>query len=172
MNAKVQNALNGQVNAEFYSSYLYLGMSIYFQSTDLNGFAHWMRVQAQEELIHAIKIHDFILNRQGRVELKQVNAPPLKWDSPLAAFKDALAHEQKVTALINKLMDLAVTERDHATNTFLQWFVTEQVEEEANVQKAIDSLKIVGKDGSGLFLLDRDMGQRTAQTGTGGEAGA
>jgi ferritin len=172
MNGKMQNALNGQINAELYSSYLYLGMSTYFQSIDLNGFAHWMRIQAQEELGHAVKFYDYIQDRQGKVELKTISAPPAKWESPLAAFKDAHAHEQKITALIGKLVDLALAERDHATNTFLQWFVSEQVEEESNAKKAIDSLKIVGKDGSGLFLLDREMSQRIFQPATGAETGA
>ena len=159
---KMQAALNDQINAEFYASYLYLSMSAHFQTLNLNGFSTWMRVQAQEELGHAIKFYDFIIERDGTVELQQVEAPPVEWDNPLTMFEGALQHEQGVTARIYNLVDLSLGERDHATNAFLQWFVTEQVEEEATATDVVNQLKRVGDSPDGLFLLDREMGQRTA----------
>ena len=160
LNEKIQAALNKQLNAELYSSYLYLSMSGYFQSINLLGFANWMRVQAQEELVHAMKFYDFINDRGGRVALQPVEGPPTEWSSPLDAFENAYRHEQKVTGLINDLVNLAVKERDHATNIFLQWFVTEQVEEEASADEVVQKLKLMGDDGGGLFMLDREMAQR------------
>ena len=160
VNNKIEGALNQQLNAELYSSYLYLSMSAYFQSINLPGFANWMRVQAQEELVHAMKFYDFINERGGRVMLQQVKAPPAEWSSPLDVFENAYKHEQKVTGLINDLVNLAVGERDHATNIFLQWFVTEQVEEEASADEVVQKLKLVGDDSGGLFMLDGEMGQR------------
>jgi ferritin len=160
LNEKIQAALNKQLNAELYSSYLYLSMSGYFQSINLPGFANWMRVQAQEELVHAMKFYDFINERGGRVMLQPVEGPPTEWSSPLDAFENAYKHEQKVTGLINDLVNLAVKEGDHATNIFLQWFVTEQVEEEASADEVVQKLKLMGDDGGGLFMLDREMGGR------------
>jgi ferritin len=157
---KIEAALNKQLNAELYSSYLYLSMSAYFQSINLPGFANWMRVQTQEELVHAMKFYDFINERGGRVTLQKIDFPPTKWASPLNAFESAYKHEQKVTGLINDLVNLAVGEKDHATNIFLQWFVTEQVEEEASADEVVQKLKLVGKDSGGLFMLDGEMGQR------------
>ena len=157
---KIRDALNKQLNAELYSSYLYLSMSAYFQTINLPGFANWMRVQAQEELVHAMRFYDFINERGGRVMLQQVEAPPTEWSSPLDMFENVYRHEQKVTGLINDLVNLAVAERDHATNIFLQWFVTEQVEEEASADEVVQKLKLMGDAGGGLFMLDREMGQR------------
>ncbi|MDE2998183.1 MAG: ferritin [Gemmatimonadota bacterium] len=156
----VQVALNQQLNSELYASYYYLSMSAYFHATNLTGFASWMRAQAQEELIHAMKIYDFINDREGEIALTTVAAPTRHWDDSLAAFEDAYRHEKAVTAQIYDLVDLSVEERDHATNTFLQWFVTEQVEEEATASDIVNKLKLVGNDGNGLFLLDRDLGTR------------
>lgn len=158
--SNVEKALNSQFNAELYSSYLYLSMSSYFSSLNLNGFASWMRVQAQEELMHAMKFYDYIIERGGSATLKGVEGPPTAWDSPLAAFEHVYSHEQKVTALINKLVDLAIAESDHATTAFLQWFVTEQVEEESSADEVVHKLKLAGDQGSGLLLLDQEMGQR------------
>jgi ferritin len=135
-------------------------MSAYFQSINLPGFANWMRVQAQEELVHAMKFYDFINERGGRVTLQKIDSPPTKWASPLDVFENTYKHEQKVTGLINDLVNLAVGEKDHATNIFLQWFVTEQVEEEASADEVVQKLKLVGKDSGGLFMLDGEMGQR------------
>jgi ferritin len=160
LDEKMQAALNGQLNAELYSSYLYLSMSAYFQSISLPGFANWMRIQAQEELVHAMKFYDFINERGGRVQLKPVEGPPMDWSSPLDVFENTYKHEQKVTGLINDLVNLAVKEGDHATNIFLQWFVTEQVEEEASADEVVQKLKLMGDAKGGLFMLDREMGQR------------
>ncbi len=158
---RMEEALNEQINAELYSGYLYMAMSAYFAKEGLPGFATWMHAQAQEEQSHAEKFYNFILERDGRVTLKTIEAPPASWDSALAAFQDSLAHEQKVTDRINKLMDLAVEEKDHATRGFLQWFVDEQVEEEDSVRQVIDELKMVGGAGGGMFMLNRELGQRS-----------
>ena len=173
MDEKMQEALNKQLNAEVYSAYLYLSMSAYFQSVNLSGFANWMRVQWQEELAHGLKFYDYVNERGGRVILQAVEAPPSEWDSALAAFQDTYRHEQKVTGMINKLVDLAVEARDHATNNFLQWFVSEQVEEEASADEVLQKLKLVGDDPSGLFMIDQELGRRvfaapaaTAEGGT------
>lgn len=157
---KMEDALNAQVNAELYSAYLYLSMESYFQSLNLNGFANWMRVQTQEEVSHAMKIYDFINERSGRALLKGIDGPPTEWNSPLAVFKAAYAHEQNVTGLINGLVDLAIKEKDHATNSFLQWFVNEQVEEEASADEIVQQLKMMEKAPGGMFMLDRELGQR------------
>lgn len=157
---KMEKALNEQVTWELYSSYFYLSMSSYFESISLAGCAQWMRAQAQEELYHAIKIYDFINERGGRAIMESIDKPPSEWDSPLALFEDVLAHEQKVTGLINDLVNLALDERDHATNIFLQWFVSEQVEEEDTVGGVLDKFKLIGEDKSGLFALDQDLGNR------------
>ena len=125
---RMQDALNEQIKWELYSAYLYLSMSAHLSSMNLMGFANWMRVQAQEELAHAMKFYGFIEERGGRVTLAEVGKPPVEWASPLAAFEDALGHEQGVTSRINNLVDLALSEKDHATHNFLQWFVSEQVE--------------------------------------------
>lgn len=166
LNPKIQDALNSQINAEIYSSYLYLSMSAYFDSQNLGGMANWMRVQAQEELTHAMKFFDFVNERDGRVQLTQVEAPKTEWTSPLEVFEDALAHEQKVTGLINNLVDLSLGEKDHASSTFLQWFVTEQVEEEAAARTIVEKLKLIGDNPMPLYMLDGELGQRTppAQT--------
>jgi len=158
---RMQQALNDQLNAEMYSSYLYLSMEAYFRSISLNGFATWMRVQTQEENFHATKFYDFIDERGGRVILQAIDAPPNTWDSPLAVFEYTYEHEQKVTGLINNLVDLALEEHDHASNIFLQWFVTEQVEEEDNASTIIERIKLVQEAKEGLFLLDQELGQRT-----------
>ena len=157
---KMQEALNQQVNAELYSSYLYLSMAAYFESINLKGFANWMRVQTQEELVHAMKFYDFIIERGGKVVLSAIESPPTEWASPLAVFKHAYEHEQKVTGLINTLVDLAIAEQDQATNNFLQWFVAEQVEEEASADEVVQKIKLMGDASGGLFMLDRELAQR------------
>ena len=156
----VEKALNEQVNAEMYSAYLYLSMESYFRSLNLNGFANWMRVQVQEELAHAMKIYDFVNERGGRAVLKSIAAPQAEWKSPLAVFEATYKHEQKVTGLINELVNLAVKEKDHATSVFLQWFVSEQVEEEASAEKIVQHLKMLEKTPAGILMLDRELGQR------------
>lgn len=153
-------ALNEQINAEMYSSYLYLSMEAYFQSLSLEGFAAWMRAQVQEELFHAMKFYDFVCERGGRVVLETIKKPDSNWKSPLLAFKQILKHEQLVTSLISDLVEQAMKEKDHATLNFLQWFVAEQVEEEASVGAIVDKLQLIKNDTSGLFLLDAELGKR------------
>jgi len=160
LNKKMNDALNEQINAEFYSAYLYLSMEAYFESVNLPGFAKWMRAQIQEESMHAMKLYDFVNERGGRVLLKAIEEPAMEWSSPLAAFEAAYAHEQKVTGLINGLVNLAVEEKDHATNSFLQWFVNEQVEEEASADSVVQQLKMVKDSAEGKFMIDRELGQR------------
>ncbi|MDX9755530.1 MAG: ferritin [bacterium] len=160
ISAKMEEALNNQINAELYSSYLYYAMSMHFESVGLKGFAVWMKFQAQEEMMHAVKFADYLNDRDGRVKLAGIETPPSQWDNPLACFEVVLEHEQKVTKLINDLSTLAMQENDHAARTFLEWFVDEQVEEEANARQIIDDLKLVGSDKSGLFMINRELGQR------------
>lgn len=162
---KMEKALNEHLNFEILSTYSYAATAAYFDNQDLNGFANWMKVQVQEELAHSVKFYTFINDIGARVRLTAIAAPQQDFDSPLAAFEDALKHEQTVTKRIYKLLDLAREESDHATETFLQWFVNEQVEEEANVTLIIKRLKMVGGDGQGLFLMDRELATRTAGPG-------
>ena len=156
----MEQALNGQLNAEYYSSYLYLSIAAYFASIDLPGFANWMRIQVQEEEFHTLKFYDYIIERGGRVILQQIEAPPNDWDSPLEAFEATLVHEQKVTGLINDLVYLARDERDNATEIFLQWFVSEQVEEEDSVNTVLGQLKLIKDSPQALFMLDKELAQR------------
>jgi ferritin len=135
-------------------------MSAQFQAMNLKGFANWMRVQSLEEFTHADKFYNFLIDRGGRVILNSIEGPPTKWASPLAIFQDAYKHEQKVTGLINALVNLAIKEKDHAAHSFLQWFVNEQVEEEANADSIAQQLKLIGKNGQGLLMLDRELAQR------------
>jgi ferritin len=158
---KIQDAFNKQLNAELFSSYLYLSMSAHFESQNLKGMARWMRLQAQEELQHALKFLDFINERGGRVLLAAVEGPKTEWGSPLEVFEETSKHESKVTGLINDLVALSFSEKDHASSTFLQWFVTEQVEEEASAQEFRDKLKLVGDNPVALFMIDQELGQRT-----------
>jgi ferritin len=160
LSEKMQQALNDQLNAELASAYIYLSMSAYFQANDLAGMAHWMRVQWQEELMHVSKYYDYISDRHGRVHLSAIAEPPKEWNSPLDAFQHALEHERHITRLIGQLVDLSLEERDHSTNNFLQWFVAEQVEEEANVAAIVGQLKIIGDNTSGLFMVDREVAKR------------
>lgn len=160
LSEKMNAALNEQVKWELYSGYLYLSMSAYFANQGLPGASNWMRVQAQEELSHAMKFYDFILERGGAASLKAIDAPPAKWASPLKVFEESLKHERSVTARINNLMDVAMAEKDHATNIFLQWFVTEQIEEESSVGDVINKLKLVGKNGEGLLMIDKELAAR------------
>ncbi len=158
---KVESAFNGQINAELYSSYLYLSMAAYFASSNLSGFAHWMRVQADEEKKHAMKFYDHILERGGGVVLKPIDCPKTSWKSPLEAFEDAYGHEVKVTGMINGLVDLSYSENDHASRSFLKWFIDEQVEEEASANDIVSKLRLIGDKPSGaLLMLDHHLGKR------------
>jgi len=161
LNKKLQDALNAQINAELYSAYLYLAMEAYFQSLNLKGFANWMCVQSGEETGHAMKIYHYIIERGGRVTLDAIDKPPAEWKSPLAVFEAGYKHEQKVTALINDLVELACKEKDHASVIFLQWFVTEQVEEEANAAEIVGKLSMLKDIPQAVYLLDKELGQRT-----------
>ncbi|MFO8006820.1 MAG: ferritin [Candidatus Brocadiia bacterium] len=152
--------LNSQVNAELYSAYLYLAMSAYFDAEGMTGFAGWMRAQAQEETFHAYKFYHYLNERGARVRLPAIEEPPGDWSSPLAAFQNVAEHEAKVTALIDGLMDSAVEENDHATQAFLQWFVAEQVEEEATAQDIVQRLQMIGDSGQDMLMLDRELGAR------------
>ena len=153
-------ALNEQVKWEMESSYLYLGMAAYLNDQKLPGFAHWMRKQAGEEVDHAKKIYKFIEERGNRVELLPIPAPPKSWDGVKHVIEQSLLHEQKVTSLINRLVDIAAAEKDHATSVFLQWFVSEQVEEEDTFRGVLDQLEFVKPGCSAMLFLDRQMAKR------------
>ena len=159
---KIQKSLNAQMNFELSSSYLYLAMAAYFEGENLNGFAHWMKLQSGEEYGHAMKIYGYINQRNGRVNLAKIDAPKSEWKSASEVFSETLKHEKSVTKSINELVDVAIEEKDHATNAFLQWFVTEQVEEEATATNILNKIKLVGDNKNGLFLLDRELGMRAA----------
>jgi len=160
LSKKMLKALNDHLNFEMYSAYIYFSMAAYFENKDLPGCANWMIVQTKEEMIHAEKFYRYIVERDGKVQLQDLKGPRTEWDSPLAAFQEAYEHEQAVTGRINKLVDQSLAESDHATNSFLQWFVDEQVEEEASTKSVVQQLKMVGKDNQGLFFLDRELGTR------------
>ena len=157
---KIEEAINKQINAELYSAYLYLSMASYFEASNLKGFANWMKAQATEEMGHAMKFYSFVNERGGRVVLDTIAKPPEKWDSPLAVFEYTYKHEQGVTSAINKLMDLAREEDDKPTEILLQWYVTEQVEEESSANEYVEKLKLVGSSGNGLMMLDHELGMR------------
>jgi Ferritin-like protein len=156
----MEEALNKQVNRELYSSYLYLGMSAWFETQNLKGFAGWMMIQSGEERNHAMKIYEYIIARQGNVALGDIEAPKAKWTSAGKVFDEVYAHEQKVTGMIDALVDLAVKEKDHATFEMLQWFVKEQVEEEANAATICEKIKTVGDIPGHLFYLDHELSKR------------
>jgi len=161
--ATIQKAINDQTRKEFYSYYLYLSMAAYFESINLRGFAHWMRVQAKEEQEHAMKFFEYIIERQGKVVLEAINAPTAKWKTPMNVFEDAYSHERMVTESIHKIVDLAESEKDHATSVFLQWFVKEQVEEEGSANDILQKLKLVGSENSGVLVLDVELGKRASK---------
>ncbi len=170
LSPKLQEALNSQINAEYYSSYLYLAMSAYCEEINLKGFGHWFRIQSQEEMIHVMKFFQYVIDRKGRVQLGAIKAPSADWSSPQAVFEAALAHEQHVTSLINGLVQVAVAENDFATHALLEWFITEQVEEEASVDAIVSQLKISEGAPAALFMLDRELGARTASASSGSTA--
>ncbi|MEA1971664.1 MAG: ferritin [Thermodesulfobacteriota bacterium] len=154
------NALNKQINKEIYSAYLYMSMSAYSQYTGLKGFANWFMVQYNEEMEHAMKIYTYINDQGEQVKLMAIDEPPAEFESPLDMFEKTLDHEKFITKSINELADLATEEKDHATGIFLQWFVTEQIEEEGNDNDIINQLKLIGDNGNGLIMLDRELGGR------------
>jgi ferritin len=160
LSERMEKAINDQINAELYSSYMYAAMSMYFESVDMSGAAIWMKAQAQEELVHAWKFMNYVNERGGRVELQAIEKPPVEWESVLEAFQAALEHERKVSSLINALVSIAREENDHMTDNFLQWYVAEQVEEEASAGEVVRKLKLIGDSGGGLFMMDNSLGQR------------
>lgn len=157
---KMQDAINEQINAELYSAYLYLSMAAYFESMNLGGFAQWLRLQFQEEQAHALKFFDYVLERGGDVELKTISAPKTKWASALEAFKEVQAHEQHVTSLIYKLYEAALDDKDYASQALLQWYISEQVEEEKNAAEIVANLELVEARGTAVLMLDHRLGKR------------
>jgi ferritin len=156
----IEQKLNEQINAELFSSYLYLSMSAYFESNNLTGFANWMKVQAQEEITHAMKFFNFIHERGGQVTLDAIEKPEHTWKDPIHVIDEAYGHEQKVTKLIHDLVSISIDEKDFATQNFLQWFVNEQVEEEATASLLLERLKMIEGKNPGLFLLDKELQTR------------
>lgn len=163
LHSEILDALNDQLSEELASFYLYLAMSADFAAKQLSGMAKWMELQAQEELGHAMKFYRHILERGGKVVLKALSQPQASWESPLAAFSAALVHEQHITSRINALMDLARNHKDYATEAFLQWFVNEQVEEEAQLEPIVHRLKVVGDHAPALFMVDRELAARQVE---------
>jgi ferritin len=161
INKKVADLLSKQVNAELWSAYLYLAMSVWSESRGFKGFANWMMVQFKEETSHALKIKDFVLSRSGEIKLQPIAAVKTSWDSLLNMFEETYEHECKVTNLINECYEIALAEKDYATSTMLQWFINEQTEEESNALEIIDILKITGEKSGGIFYLDKNLGKRT-----------
>jgi ferritin len=160
LSQKILGALNAQINAEAYSAYLYLAMSVQADAMELKGFAHWFRLQYQEETGHMLKLMGYVLERRGKVELKPIEGPPTAWDSALEMFEATMKHEQHVTKLIDDLVNLSIAERDHATTGFLQWFVSEQVEEEATADSILQRLRMIKDSTGGLFMLDHQLAKR------------
>ena len=156
----IEKAINKQINAEFWSAYLYLSMSAYFESINLSGFANWMIMQTQEEINHAMRLYNHVVERGGRVMLDAIDKVETEWKSPLHVFQETYKHEQKVTGLIENLVDLAEKEKDRATLNMLQWFIDEQVEEESSAAEIVGKLKLIGENGNGLFMLDGELAQR------------
>lgn len=161
LDEKIEEAINKQLNAELYSGYMYLSMAAYFESIDLVGFANWSRLHAQEEFTHGMKFYDYLVSRGARVTLTQIEGPPTEWESAIAVFDHVYQHEQVVTGLINDLVDLTISLKDHATNNFLQWFVAEQVEEEETASGVLQRLKLAGDDSAALLMLDKELGSGT-----------
>ncbi len=161
LSKKIEEALNAQLNAEMWSAYLYMSMAAYCHANGNQGMGHWFEVQFQEEQDHAKILFNYIIQRGGRVELKAIAAVPTEWKSPLDVYESALAHEHKVTGLINNLFALTTAENDYATQSMLKWFVDEQVEEEENAQNIIDNLRMIKDNGYGLYMLDKELSART-----------
>jgi ferritin len=162
LSTTLNDAINDQIGFELNSAYIYLGMSAYCESRNLPGFAKWLRIQWQEELGHGLKLHDMVLERGGKIALQSIDKPPAKYPSVMDVFKQVLAHEKKVTASINKLYAMASKENDYATQVALQWFITEQVEEEKNAADILAAIEMIGDSGTALYMLDKQMGSRAA----------
>ena len=160
LNEKMLQALNDQVHHEYESAYIYLSMAAHFDAVNLTGFAHWMKMQYEEEIVHTFKFYSFINERGGSVKLQAIAQPPIDFESPLQIFKAALEHEQKITADINALYELALAEKDYPSQSFLKWFIDEQVEEEANAGSIVETLEMLGDAPQALLMLDRELAQR------------
>ena len=160
----IQEAINNQINAELFSAYLYKSMSAYLQSENLTGMAAWMDLQAQEEMQHAMKFYDYLVERGGRVKLLSIDEPEYEWGSPLEIFEASYKHEQYITERINNLVDLSMQEKDHATGIMLQWFVSEQVEEEAGVDEIVQKIKMISDSKHGMYMLDKELGGRQSES--------
>lgn len=158
---KMQDAINGQVQAEFYSAYLYLSMSAYCESKSLKGFTNWLNVQYQEETFHATKLLNYLIERGGKLRLDTIDAPPSEFGTLAELFDKVLTHEQHITSLLNKLYEVAVSEKDFAAQIFLQWFINEQVEEEASVGEVLDKLAVIGEKSVDILYLDKELSTRT-----------
>jgi ferritin len=163
LNAKMEKALNEQINKEIFSSYLYLSLAAYYETLNLSGFAAYYKVQANEEYAHAMKIYDHIHTRGGKVELEAIAKPQVEWAGALDGLKAAFEHEQFISKSIFSLVDLANELKDHSTNTFLNWFVEEQIEEEESALAVVTKLEMIGESKNSLYLFDRDMGKRAAK---------
>jgi ferritin len=161
LNDKLQTALNDQIQREMYSAYIYLAMSANCDERNLTGFATWMKMQAQEEMMHAMRIYDHILERGGTVILQAIEQPPSEFGSPLDIMEKSLAHERFITGQINELYDLAVEVGDRPAQVMLQWFITEQMEEESTVDDIVERLKMFGQEGAALLMVDTELGSRT-----------
>lgn len=161
LSKKMEEALNAQINAELWSAYLYLSMAAYAHGNGYPGIGNWFQVQFQEEQDHAKILFNYIIQRDGHVTLKAIDAVPTDWESLLSIFEDTLAHEQKVTGLINNLFALSTAENDFATQSMLKWFIDEQVEEEETAKNIIDNLKMINNNGYGIYMLDKELGART-----------
>ena len=165
----MQDAINEQINKEFFSSYLYLSMAAFFEDRNLMGFGHWMRLQAEEEREHAMKFYNFILDAGGRVMLKAIDAPPTEWKSNLEVAEQVAEHEAKVTASIHALYEVALNEKDYAAQILLQWFITEQVEEEKNAAELVANLRLIEERGTAVLMLDHRLSKRGGEDGEGEE---
>ncbi|MEI6503382.1 MAG: ferritin, partial [Armatimonadota bacterium] len=160
LNEKMRDAINEQINKELYSAYLYQSMMAHFEALGLQGIATWMRVQSMEETLHAYKFYDYVVERGGKIKLLPIDGPETEWPTALAAFEQVVSHEQFVTSLINNLMDIALESRDHASTSFLQWFIDEQVEEEATADKIASKLRLIGENAQALLMIDQELGMR------------
>jgi len=167
VNDDLRTAINEQIKYELYSAYMYLAMSADCSDRNLTGFAHWLRRQAEEEVEHAMRFYDFLVERGGRIELHAIDRPPVEFGSPLQIMEQSLEHERFVTSRINGLYDLAIETQDRPAQVMLQWFITEQVEEEASIDEIVQRMKMFGSEGPALFMLDRDLGSRQAEGSAG-----
>ncbi len=163
LSKSIQDAINDQINKELFSSYLYLAMSSYYAESNLSGFASWMRVQSSEEYAHAMKFYGYIIERNGHVDLESIDKPQAKFKSPVDVFRQVLDHEQKVTAMINKLYELAIKEKDYPTQIMLEWFITEQLEEEKSAGDILEQLKMIGDSPVSIIMMDRQLAARASR---------